>query len=411
MPPFSHSLRSFPRAFWILAGATFVNKFGVFVVPFLTLFITRKGFSAGDAGLAAGAYSVGSFGAAMLGGWLADRIGRNKTMAFASLTGACCMLGFSQAEALPWLVTLSLLTGFINESGNPATMALVQDIIPLEHRVNAYAVLRFATNLGWSLGPATAGFLAEHSFLWIFVGDAATSAFFGVVALLFLPRGNPAPRERAGWGIALRHIFANRAFLALAAAQVFLAFNFRQMNTSFPLHFDRAGHALRLYGWIQALNGIMICTMELALLTITRSGSTRKFLALGYAVLGSCYTIFFLGDGLAVFTLVMIVFTFGEMFAFSRQPAYVSELAHTEMRGRYSGFMSLSWCIGSSTSAALGLRLYGWNPHAVWLLCAAFGALAAACVMLGSGRFPAKERQAGPAAGVSNGSPQSLDAP
>lgn len=371
-----------------------MNKFGVFVIPFLTLFITRKGFTAGEAGLAAGAYSVGSFGAAMLGGWLADRIGRNKTMAFASLTGACCMMGFSQADALSWLVALALLTGFINESGNPATMALVQDLVPLQHRVNAYAVLRFTTNLGWSLGPATAGFLAEHSFFWIFAGNAATNLFFGVVALLLLPHGNPAPPERAGWGVALRHIFSNRAFLALAAAQVFLAFNFRQMNTSFPLHFDRAGHPLHIYGWIQALNGVMICTMELALLTVTRGASTRGFLALGYVVLGSCYTLFFAGAGIAVFTLVMVVFTMGEMFAFSRQPAYVSDLAHHEMRGRYSGFMSLSWCVGSSTSAALGLRLYGWDPGALWLLCAGLGAAAALCVLAGSG--PARQDATAP---------------
>lgn len=384
MPPFTHSLRSFPRAFWILTGATFVNKFGVFVIPFLTLFITRKGFSEGDAGLAAGAYSVGSFGAAMLGGWMADRIGRNRSMAFASLSGAVCMLGFSQAQGLPWLVFFALFTGFINESGHPASTALVQDMVPAEHRVAAYAVLRFATNLGWSLGPATAGFLAEHSFFWIFAGDAATSAVFGVVALLFLPRGNPAPRERAGWGVALRHIAGNRAFLALAAAQVFLAFNFRQMNTSFPLHFDRAGHPLHLYGWIQALNGVMICTLELTLLALTRRGSTRRFLAIGYVVLGSCYLLFFGGDSVAIFTAVMVVFTVGEMFAFSRQPAYVSELAHEEMRGRYGGFMTLSWCVGSSTSAALGLRLYGWHPPVLWLLCGVFGLFAAGCIALGS---------------------------
>jgi MFS family permease len=392
MPPFTHSLRALPRAFWILAGATFVNKFGVFVIPFLTLFISRKGFSEADAGLAAGAYSVGSFGAAMLGGWLADRIGRNRTMAFASITGACCMIGFSQAAVLGWLVALSLLTGFVSESGNPATAALVQDIVPPEHRVNAYAVLRFAVNLGWSLGPATAGFLAEHSFFWIFAGDAATSLFFGLVALKFLPRGNPVSRERAGWGVALRHIFSNRFFLALAAAQVFLAFNFRQMNTSFPLHFDRAGHPLHYYGWIQALNGIMICTLELALLTLTRSGSTRRYLALGYGVLGSCYLLFFFGTSLGIFAAVMVVFTIGEMFAFSRQQAYVSLLAHEEMRGRYSGFLSLSWCIGSSSSAVLGLRLYGWHPQAVWLLCAGFGGVAAACVLLGGGKSPAPKK-------------------
>ena len=94
MTPFLHSLRSLPRPFWVLAGATFVNKFGVFVIPFLTLFIARKGFGEAEAGLAAGAYSVGSFGAAMLGGWLADRIGRNTTMAFASIGGAACMMRF-----------------------------------------------------------------------------------------------------------------------------------------------------------------------------------------------------------------------------------------------------------------------------------------------------------------------------
>jgi MFS family permease len=392
MPPFTQSLRLLPRAFWILAGATFVNKFGVFVIPFLTLFLTRQGFSAGQAGVAAGAYSVGSFGAAMLGGWLADRIGRNKTMALASIGGACSMLGFSQATDLGWLIALSFLTGFVSESGNPASTALVQDMVPPEHRVNAYAVLRFAVNLGWSLGPAVAGFLVEKSFFWIFAGDAATSLFFGLVALHALPRGNAVSRERAGWGVALRHILFNRAFLALAAAQVFLAFNFRQMNTSFPLHFDQAGHAMHVYGWIQALNGIMICTMELALLTLTRSGSTRRYLALGYVVLGSCYLLFFLGNGVGIFTAVMVVFTVGEMFAFSRQQAYVAMLAHDEMRGRYSGFLSLSWCIGSSSSAVLGLRLYAWNPQAVWLLCAVFGCVAAACVLLGGRQAAAAKK-------------------
>jgi MFS family permease len=149
-----------------------VTKFGVFVIPFLTLFATRKGFSEGDAGLAAGAYSVGSFGAAILGGWFADRIGRNVSMAFASLAGAGCMLAFSQAETLTWMISLALLTGLVQESGNPATSALIQDLIPPEHRVNAYAVLRFAVNLGWSLGPACAGWLAEHSFTWLFLGSS-----------------------------------------------------------------------------------------------------------------------------------------------------------------------------------------------------------------------------------------------
>jgi MFS family permease len=385
MPTFRHSLRSFPRAFWVLMGATFVNKFGVFVIPFLVLFLTRKGFTEAQAGVAAGAYSVGGFGAALLGGWMADRFGRNTTMAFASLTGAACMLCFSQADTLGWLVTLSFITGFINEAGNPATMALVQDLIPLEHRVNAYAVNRVTVNLAWALGPAAAGFLAEHSFLWLFVGDAATSIFFGIIAWMFLPKGNPAPRHESGWGHALRNIFSNRAFLALAAAQIFIAFNFRQLNTTFPLHFDRSGHSLHLLGYVQALNGAMIVTLELGLLTLTRHWPVRACLALGSLVLGMCYLLFFIGNSVSVFVGVMVVFTLGEMVTFSRQSAYISSLAPEQMRGRYSGFLSFSWCIGSSTAAMACLQMFAWNAQVLWVLCSVFGVLSAACLLVGTG--------------------------
>ena len=87
----SSQLRLLPRPFWVLIGATFVNRFGVFVVPFLALFITRNGNTAAQAGYAIAAYSVGSFAAAWLGGWLADRLGRNITMAVSAFAGAVCM--------------------------------------------------------------------------------------------------------------------------------------------------------------------------------------------------------------------------------------------------------------------------------------------------------------------------------
>ena len=381
MIPLRKSLKAFPSTFWILTGATFVTRFGVFVVPFLTLFMTRRGFTAGQAGLATGAYSVGSFFAAALGGWLADRIGRNHTLAFSALGGAACMMLFSQAEHFASLIGLSMLTGFINESGHPASNALVQDIVPPEHRVNAYAVNRFSVNLAWSLGPAAAGFLAEKSFFWLFAGDAATSTIFGLIAFFLLPKGNASPKNTSGWGKALRSIAVNKPFLALAAAQVFLAFNFRQLNTAFPLHFDAMGLPLSQLGMVQALNGVMICALEFALLSVTRQFSMRIFIALGYIVLGGSYLFFFGGATLSIFIAVMVVYTFGEMLAFSRQQAYAASFAPDHMRGRYSGFLSLAWCVGSSSGAAVGLEVYEHSPNALWLLCAIFGIVAALCLV------------------------------
>ena len=80
-------LHPLPRPFWLLVGATFVNRFGVFVVPFLALFITRNGNTAAQAGLAVAAYSLGGFAAAWIGGWMADRLGRDINMAGSSLGG------------------------------------------------------------------------------------------------------------------------------------------------------------------------------------------------------------------------------------------------------------------------------------------------------------------------------------
>lgn len=374
-------LQLLPRPFWILVGATFVNRFGVFVVPFLALFITRNGNTATQAGYAVAAYSLGGFIAAGIGGWMADRLGRNVTMAVSALAGAVCMIAMSQAVDWRALAILAFITGAINEAGSPASAALVQDIVPPEHRVIAYAVQRFAVNLAWSLGPATAGFLAEYSFFWLFVVDAASSAFFGIVAWLFLPRGRRTAREHAGWGHAWQSIRANHAFLALFGACVCTAWIFRQTNTTFPLHFERNGLPLHWCGLVLALNGVMICLFEVPLAAGLRLWPVKQVLALGYILMGASFLTFLISGSLTAFVLMMVVFTFGEMSAFSRQQAYSASLSPDDMRGRYVGFLSLAWCAGNTASSALGMPLYDHHPTVLWVMNAVLGIVAALLIL------------------------------
>ena len=84
---------------------------------------------------------------------------------------------------------------------------------------------------------------------------------------------------------------------------------------------------------------------------------------------------------LSIFIAVMVVYTFGEMLAFSSQQAYAASFAPDHMRGRYSGFLGLAWCVGSSSGAAVGLEVYEHSPNALWLLCAIFGIVAALCLV------------------------------
>src|SRR5206468_7261999 len=100
-PTLLASLRALPRPAWILFAGVFLNKFGTFVVPFLTLYLTRRGFTTGDAALAIGAYGLGRLGATFVGGHLADTFGRRRTIVLSMVLAAVSMVLLSQARSLP----------------------------------------------------------------------------------------------------------------------------------------------------------------------------------------------------------------------------------------------------------------------------------------------------------------------
>src|SRR5436190_11192139 len=118
-PTLFNSLRALPRTAWVLFAGTFINRFGGFVVPFLTLYLTSQGYSVTAAGLAVSAYGVGNLFASLIGGHLADRLGRRETIVLSMFGAAAAMLSLSQAHALPVIVAFTFITGVVSEAYRP----------------------------------------------------------------------------------------------------------------------------------------------------------------------------------------------------------------------------------------------------------------------------------------------------
>jgi len=97
-------LRSLPRGVWVLAGGSFTNSFGVLVLPFLTLYLVRRGYTPGEAGTTVLLYGLGKLAAAPAGGYLADRIGPRRATALSMFSSAASML----AVLIRLLVALTL---------------------------------------------------------------------------------------------------------------------------------------------------------------------------------------------------------------------------------------------------------------------------------------------------------------
>jgi len=74
-PSLATELRALPRAFWVIFVGTFINRFGTFVYPFLTILLHRRGFAYGEIGLAVGCFGLGGALASFAGGWFAEPFG------------------------------------------------------------------------------------------------------------------------------------------------------------------------------------------------------------------------------------------------------------------------------------------------------------------------------------------------
>jgi MFS family permease len=376
------TLRGFPREVWILFFGTFLNKFGTFVIPFLTIYLRRKGFTASEAAITLGAYGAGHFAASVLGGYLADRLGRRKTIVLSMFSVAVTMVLLSQATSFAMLVVMTFAAGLTGELYRPASSALLADLVPAGQRVTAFAGYRLALNAGWAFGPAAAGFLAKHSFLLLFVGDAITSILFGLVAWFALPHGLRAQAVESRWRDAVQTMLRDRQFQRVLLASVPIAFVFFQMSSTFGLHVTALGIPDAAYGALLSLNGVLVVALELAIVSFTQRFPASKVMALGYVLIGIGFALNAFATGVPAFALAITIFTFGEMIAMPVASAYVADLAPVHMRGRYAGVNGLVWALALVFGPSLGVLLFEASPRGLWFTCGALGLLAA-CIMLG----------------------------
>jgi MFS family permease len=379
------TLRGLPRPVWILFGGTFINRFGSFVMPFLAIYMTREGFTAIQAGLAVSAYGAGHIFASMLGGHMADRIGRRHTITLSMFGSCAAMLALSQVHTLPLLLLFAFIVGLVAEIYRPAATALLGDLVTPEQRIAAFAMYRFAINLGFAVGPATAGFLADRSFFYVFAGDAVTSLLYGVVAMLALPHGlrSSGKEEKSGEG--MRVALRDRAFVYFLGATLCLTWIEFQLHSTLPLYIAHLGYSPKAYGLLLSINGVMIITFELVLTAWLQRYPPQPMIALGYALTGIGVAMTGLAHGIPMLALSVVVWTLGEMVYAPVTGAFVTGLAPERYRGRYMGIWHSTWSAGMLLGPFLGSLIYARSPAALWITCLVLGAMAAGLALVKPG--------------------------
>lgn len=396
-PRLRDSYRAMPRTAWILFAGTFIHRLASFVFPFLALYLTKRGLSVTDAGLALTGYGIGGVTAQLTGGILTDRIGRRNAIALSMIASAGLVLLVLQARSLPTVLATVIAYSFFAELHRPASSALIADLVPPEHRVAAYAFNRLLLNLAFAIGLALGGLVAAESFTLLFLTDAASSAIYGVISLIALPHGTRTTRsEDRALGGARAAILADRGFLLVLAGIFASAVVYSQTYSTFPLWVRDLRFDEKLYGFLQGANGFLVVAFELAVTAIALRHPRTRMIALGVLLTGLGFGAFAVLQTVLGMFVAVVIWSFGEMFDSPSVAAFTADRAPPHARGRYQSALGVTYGSAFTVGPVVGTAVYQWSPEGLWAGCALLG-VAGAGLALAAERHPAPAVRAEPA--------------
>ncbi len=385
----AESFRGLPRAFWVLVAGMFVNRLGAFVLPFLALYLgEQQKLGARASGLIIGAWGVGAVIAAVVGGQLSDRWGRKRTMVASLCGGALVLFAFAHASGAPALAVLALLLGAVAEVYRPAVSAAITDLTQPEQRGRAFGYLIWSYNLGFAISPMLAGALAKHlGFAWLFYGDAATMLSAALVVGLWVPETRPAQVESARASGGFARALGDRRLRPMLLAALMLGMSIVQVVAAFGPLMRADGIDIAQYGRIVALNGLGVAlTQPWVVPRAERIGASRV-VPLSALVFCCGLALHAFVDTPHMHVLAILVWTAGEVALFPLCNALVSNIAPTELRGRYQGLYFTAWACASVVGPPLGLELLArWGPSGWSLLPVTCGVIAAGALWIATRR-------------------------
>lgn len=417
--------RGLPASVYVLFLATVINGIGIFVFPFMTLFLTKNlGMGEAEAGnymlIASIAYVPGT----LIGGRLADRLGRKKVMIAAQLLSGlmyvpCGFLGNSRL--IPWFILASL---FFDGVTDPARTAMSTDLTTQENRQAAFSFIYLGHNLGFAFGPLIAGFLFVSAPSWLFWGNAlAILAATGLVTAL-VPETRPGREaieatvgsgstEEAHEGGLLSALLSRPFLLAYAVITTFYGFVYAQHRFALPLQTEAlfGDRGAAFYGTLMSLNAVLVIVLATPIVRLT----SRRKPIWSVAAAGA---LFALGFGLVAFArtpfmfyLTTAIWTLGEIVNATNDGAYVANHTPISHRGRFQSVLPIIGGTGFAVSSSvIGGMISRVGLPPVWPLLGAVAAAASVGILalgllearatrgIDAGRNGAAARDAGTAA-------------
>ncbi len=366
----------FPRTFWTLVGASFIDRLGgTMIFPFFALYVTQK-FNVGmtQAGVLLAIFSIAGLFGSMIGGALTDKFGRRGMVLFGLVFSALSSVSMGLVNELSHFYLLAIFVGSLSNIAGPAHQAMVADILPEEKRTEGFGMLRVAGNLAWIFGPMIGGLVAGSSYLMLFILDAITSLIVAFIVFRSIPETKPKEPETehkktlAQTFVGYRVVLADRLYLVYLLVSMLMLIAYQQMYHTLSVYLrDSHGIPERGYGALLSIDAALVVLLQFWVTRRIRDRPPMVMMAVGTALYMVGLAMFGFVSAYWLFIVAILLLTFGEMVVMPISQALAARFAPEDMRGRYMAFYSLAWAVPSTIGPwAAGLILDNYNPDWVW---------------------------------------------
>ncbi|GAA3108392.1 MFS family permease [Kribbella aluminosa] len=355
---------------WILIVARAVNKIGAFTLPFLGVVLAVE-FKASltETGVILAVFGAATIPSRLLGGQLADRLGRRRTIVLGLVGCAVGQLWIAFSHAIWSALLATVLLGLAFEIYEPPSQAMIADVTEPEDRPAAYGMYSAALAAAGVLAGLLAAAISHRDLRWLFVADAVTCLSCAALVAVALPRDvrRPAPAEVLPGAVSAWR--DGRLLLLLGSGTVFATI-YMQLVIGLPLTLLEQGLPKSGTGIILAVSAVTLIAAQ-RLLRLQKLDDFRS-IAIGYVLLAAGLLTSAFAHTLLVFVLAAVLWSLGDLFLLTRYLTQASGFAPDEARGRYLAIFGLSWGIATTIAPLTVTQLLKTSgPTGLWLTSAA----------------------------------------
>jgi MFS transporter, DHA1 family, tetracycline resistance protein len=160
------------------------------ILPLLPFYAEHLGASATVVGLLISSYALCQLVAGPILGRMSDHMGRKPLLIVSQLgtLGGFLILAFANSL---WLVFLSRIIDGLTAGNLSLAQAYIADVTEPENRAKSFGVIGIAFGIGFLIGPAISGYLAQFGYAYPIFAAAFLSASSVVCTATLLPKAEP----------------------------------------------------------------------------------------------------------------------------------------------------------------------------------------------------------------------------